>query len=133
MKTTRRDFLTAAVAGAGTTAAAPLAGAQEQEHGHQAPPSDMELRVKAVEALLVEKGLVKSTELDAVVESYEHRVGPHNGAKVVARAWVDPSYKQRLLAKGDAAIAELGFGSGGSDGDRLIVLENSPKVHNLIV
>ena len=85
-------------------------------HGHehgppgQEPPSDIALRVKALESLLVEKGLVDPAALDAIVETYEHKVGPRNGARVVARAWTDPAFKARLLTDATAAIAELGYG-----------------------
>jgi len=91
----------------------------------------MTLRVKALESLLVEKGLVDPAALDALVETYEHKVGPRNGAKVVARAWVDPAYKQRLLANASEAIAELGFL--GAQGEHMAVLENTPQVHNMVV
>ena len=100
-------------------------------HAHQAVPSDPALRVKALESLLVEKGLVDRAALDAVVDYYEHKVGPRNGARVVAKAWSDPAYKQRLLANGEAAIAELGFT--GAQGTSMVVVENGPKVHNLVV
>jgi nitrile hydratase len=106
-------------------------------HGHdhgpggQAPPSDMALRVKALESLLVEKGLVDPAALDAIVETYEHKVGPRNGARVVARAWTDPAYKARLLEDATAAIAELGYG--GRQGEHMVVVENSPRVHNMVV
>ena len=98
---------------------------------HTDVPSDPALRVKALESLLVEKGLVDPAALDVLVETYEHRVGPRNGAQVVARAWVDPAYKQRLLEDGTAAIAELGFS--GPQGEKLAVVENTPAVHNVIV
>jgi nitrile hydratase len=101
------------------------------DHDHQVVPSDPALRVKALESLLVEKGLVDPKALDALVETYETKVGPRNGARVVARAWVDPTYKQRLLADGTAAIAELGYG--GAQGEHIVVVENTPQVHNLIV
>lgn len=91
----------------------------------------MALRVKALESLLVEKGLVDPAALDALVDTYEHRVGPRNGAKVVARAWVDPAYKQRLLENGTAAIAELGYS--GEQGADIRVVENTAKVHNVLV
>ena len=97
----------------------------------QAPPSDLALRVAALESLLVEKGLVDPAALDALVETYEHRIGPRNGAKVVARAWIDPAYKTRLLTDATAAIAELGFG--GLQGEHMVAVENTPKVHNLVV
>jgi nitrile hydratase subunit alpha len=95
-------------------------------------PSDPALRVKALESLLVEKGVVDLAALDALVDTYEHKVGPRNGARVVARAWVDPAYKQRLLTNATAAIAELEIGSA-EDDHNLVVLENGPKVHNLVV
>ena len=103
----------------------------DHEHG-QAPPSDMALRVKALESLLVEKGLVDPVALDAIVDTYEHKVGPRNGARVVARAWTDPGFRQRLLADATAATAELGFGEGG-EGRHLVAVENTPDVHNLVV
>ena len=100
-------------------------------HDHQAVPSDLALRVKSLESLLVEKGLVDPAALDALVDAYEHKIGPRNGARVVARAWVDPAYKRRLVAEPTAAIAELGFG--GAQGDHMRVVENTPTVHNLVV
>jgi len=100
-------------------------------HDHQALPSDLALRVKALESLLVEKGFVDRAALDTLIDAYEHEIGPRNGARVVARAWVDPAYKQRLLTNADAAIAELGYG--GMQGEHMVVVENTPKVHNLIV
>ena len=103
----------------------------DHDHDHQTVPSDVALRVKALESLLVEKGIVDRAALDLVVDTYETRIGPRNGARVVAKAWVDPAYKQRLLADGSAAIAELGYG--GSQGEQMVVVENGPKVHNLIV
>ena len=101
------------------------------DHEHQAVPSDLTLRVKALESLLVEKGLVDPAALDALVDMYEHKVGPRNGARVVARAWVDSAYKQRLLKDASATIAELGYG--GAQGEHMVVVENTPKVHNLVV
>jgi nitrile hydratase subunit alpha len=101
------------------------------DHSHTRPESGPALRVKALEAVLVEKGYVDPAMLDALVDSYEHKVGPRNGARVVARAWVDPEYKQRLLADAGAAIAELGFS--GPQGDYMVVLENTPRVHNMVV
>jgi len=100
-------------------------------HEHQAVPSDLTLRVKALESLLVEKGLVDPAALDVLIDTYEHKVGPRNGARVVARAWVDPGFKERLLSNGTAAIAELGYG--GSQGEDMVVVENTPQVHNLVV
>jgi nitrile hydratase len=98
---------------------------------HNAPMSDTALRVKALESLLIEKGLVDSQALDAIIDIYEKKVGPHNGARVVARAWVDPDYKQRLLADATAAIAELGYT--GVQGEDMVVVENTPSVHNMVV
>src|SRR5947199_3971831 len=106
-------------------------GSDQHDHDHQAVPSDLALRVKAIESLLVEKGLVDRAALDAIVDAYETKIGPRNGARVVARAWVDPAYKKRLLTDATAAIAELGYSGG--QGEDMIVLENTPKVHNLIV
>jgi nitrile hydratase len=103
----------------------------DHDHDHQVVPSDPTLRVKALESLLVEKGLVDPAALDAVIDTVEHKVGPRNGARVVARAWVDAEYKKRLLADPAAAIAELGFGP--HQGEHMVVVENGPKVHNLIV
>jgi nitrile hydratase subunit alpha len=131
MTTTRRDFLTAAAATAGAAMTPDLNQAHQHEHEHQAVPSDPALRVKALESLLVEKGLVDRAALDALVDTYEHKVGPRNGARVVARAWADSAYKQRLLTNADAAIAELGYG--GLQGEHMVVVENTPKVHNLVV
>jgi nitrile hydratase subunit alpha len=91
----------------------------------------IERRVTAIESLLVEKGLITSDVVDAVVETYERDVGPLNGAKVVARAWVDAAYRERLLDDGTQAIGELGFG--GAEGEHLVVLENTPTVHNVVV
>jgi nitrile hydratase len=102
-----------------------------EAHHHPRPTSAIEDRVTALEALLVEKGIIDAEMLDEVVEHYEHELGPMNGAKVVARAWLDPDYKARLLADGTAAIAELGFG--GPEGDHMIVVENEPGVHNVVV
>ncbi len=98
---------------------------------HQAPPSDLTLRVKALESLLVEKGFVDPAALDVLIDTYEHKIGPRNGARVVARAWVDAAYKERLLKDATAAIAELGYG--GSQGEDMVVVENTPAVHNLVV
>jgi len=127
MSTTRRGFVGAA--GAATTH--DHAYAHDHDHEHQAVPSDLTLRVKALESLLVEKGLVDRAALDTLIDTYEHKVGPRNGARVIARAWVDPAYKKRLLADAGAAIAELGYS--GAQGEDMVVLENEPKVHNLVV
>ncbi len=106
-------------------------GHEHDGHHHPRPASEVELRARALEALLAERGLVSTDAIDAVVELYEHDVGPQNGAKVVARAWVDPDYRERLLASSTEAIAELGFG--GAQGDNMVVVENAPDVHNVIV
>jgi len=103
----------------------------DHDHEHQEVPSDQTLRVKALESLLVEKGLVDPAAVDALIDKFEHKVGPRNGARVVAKAWTDEAFKQRLLADTTAAIAELGFTSG--QGDHTVVVENTPQVHNLIV
>ncbi|HEX5378076.1 MAG TPA: nitrile hydratase subunit alpha [Phenylobacterium sp.] len=113
-----------------------MAHDHEGHHHHhdgegQDPPSDMALRVKALESLLVEKGLVDPAALDAIIETYEHKVGPRNGARVVARAWTDPAYKARLMSDATAAIAELDYE--GRQGEHMVVVENTPQVHNLVV
>jgi nitrile hydratase len=103
-------------------------------HGHdhgQEPPSTTALRVKALESLLVEKGLVDAAALDAIVDYYENKVGPRNGARVVARAWAEPEYRARLLTDATAAIAELGYS--GAQGEHMIAVENTPTVHNMVV
>ena len=100
------------------------------DHAHNAPPSETAMRVRALETLLTEKGLLDPAAIDALVETYETRIGPRNGAKVVARAWTDPEYKQRLLEDGTAAIAELGFS--GVQGEDMVVVENTDDVHNLV-
>jgi nitrile hydratase subunit alpha len=102
------------------------------DHGHHpARLSDVERRALALEELLVEKGIVSREFVDQVVEAYAQDIGPMNGAKVVARAWVDHDYKQRLLANASAAIAELGFG--GPEGHHIVAVENTPAVHNVVV
>jgi nitrile hydratase len=101
------------------------------DHHHPRPPSAVELRARALEALLAERGLVSTDAIDAVVELYEHDVGPQNGAKVVARAWVDERYRERLLSAANEAIAELGFG--GAEGDNMVVVANTPAIHNMVV
>ena len=103
----------------------------DHDHDHQVVPSDPALRVKALESLLTEKGLVDPKALDALIDKYERQVGPRNGARVVARAWVDPSYKQRLFEDATAAIGELGYG--GAQGEHMVVVENTAQVHNLVV
>jgi len=99
------------------------------EHDHA--DDALAIRAEALEALLFEQGIVSAAAIDAVIEQYEHDIGPMNGARVVARAWVDPAYKQRLLQDGTSAIAELGFG--GAQGEHMVVVENSSEVHNVVV
>jgi nitrile hydratase subunit alpha len=102
------------------------------EHDHHPEPlAPVEARVAAIESVLIEHGMFDTEMLDGIVENFEHNLGPLNGAKVVARAWVDPEYKARLLEDGTAAIAELGFS--GAEGDHMVVVENTPDVHNLVV
>jgi nitrile hydratase subunit alpha len=110
-----------------------VSGEHAEEHGHHHPreKSAVELRAEALEALLAEKGLVSTDAIDAVVELYEHDVGPQNGAHVIAHAWSDPAYKRRLLANGSAAIGELGYS--GDQGETIVVVENTSMVHNVIV
>ena len=103
-----------------------------QEHReHGAPLSEVELRVRALESLLVDKGLVDPAALDALIDTYETKVGPRNGARIVARAWVDPAFRRRLLEDGTAAVAEHGFV--GRQSEKLVVVENTPAVHNMVV
>lgn len=128
MEASRRGFLAAMSAAVPNAAdAAP----EPPDHQHQTVPSDISLRVKSLESLLVEKGVVDAAALDALVDTYENKVGPRNGAKIVARAWTDPAYKQRLLENASAAIAEFGFL--GLQGEHMVVIENTPKVHNMVV
>src|SRR5690242_14705498 len=106
----------------------------DHDHHHDHDHSELtetQLRVRALETVLTEKGYVEPAALDAIVEAYETKVGPRNGARVVAKAWVDPAFKQRLLADSTAAIAELGYI--GRQGEDMVVLENTPKVHNMVV
>ena len=98
---------------------------------HTEPPADIELRVKALETLLVEKGLIDPAALDVLIDTYENKVGPKNGAQVVAKAWTDPSYRIWLLEDAAAAISSLGFA--GREGDHITVVETTPGVHNLVV
>jgi nitrile hydratase subunit alpha len=101
------------------------------DHHHPAAVSEPEQRARALEELLVEKGIVTTEFIDQVVQTYADDIGPMHGARVVARAWIDPGYRERLLADGTAAIAELGFG--GPEGDHVVVVENTPAVHNVVV
>ncbi len=101
------------------------------DHDHQELPSDPALRVMALESLLVEKGLVDPAALDALIDAYEHKIGPRNGARLVARAWVDPEFKKRLLADAGSAAAEFGYVPHGKE--HLVALENTSERHNLVV
>jgi nitrile hydratase len=109
----------------------------EHEHGHShaewhtTPPPEIELRIKAMESLLVEMGVIDPAMLDGIVDFYERQVGPRNGARIVARAWADPDFKQRLLADPKSAVAELGMP--GISGDHVVMVENTPETHNMIV
>ena len=133
----RREFIRGAAAGAAGVAGGAGAGRAAEtsghphDHDHQVVPDDIALRVRALESILIEKEMIDPAELDAVVDTYENRIGPRNGAQVVARAWSDPEYKARLLEDGTAAIAELGFG--GAQGEHMVVVENTAAVHNLVV
>jgi len=103
----------------------------DEQHGHSHSPDDPAIRVEALESLLIEAGLVDPADIDVLIRRYEEEIGPLNGAKVVARAWVDDDYRQRLLSDGTMAIAELGFG--GAQGEHMVVVENTPEIHNLVV
>ncbi len=98
---------------------------------HRQPPPEVARRVQALETVLTERGLVDPAAIDALIDTYEHRIGPRNGAQVVAKAWVDPDYRERLLRDGTAAIAELGFS--GVQGEDMVVVENTQRVHNVVV
>ena len=105
---------------------------EDHDHGHDhSELSEVALRVRALETLLVEKGYVDPAALDALVETYELKVGPRNGARVVARAWTDPAYRERLLRDATAAVAEFGYS--GRQGEHLVAVANSPDQHNLVV
>ena len=106
----------------------------DDDHDHDHDHSELSpvaLRVRALESILVEKGYVDPQALDAIIDTYQTKVGPRNGAKVVARAWSDPAYLDRLRRDATAAIAELGFG--GRQGEHMVIVENTPERHNLVV
>ena len=103
----------------------------DHDHPHALLPSDPALRVKALETILVTKGLVDPAAMEAILDTYERKVGPHLGAAVVARAWTDPSFRARLLADATGAIAELGIS--GRQGEHVVAVENSPETHNMVV
>jgi nitrile hydratase len=100
-------------------------------HHHAAAPSELEERVRRLEALLVEKGLVDSAAIEQLIDTYENKVGPHNGARVVAKAWVDPDFRARLFGDATAAIGSLGFA--GRQGEHMVAVENTAEKHNLVV
>lgn len=108
---------------------------EQPTHSHPGSTlSEMDVRVRALETLLVDKGYVDPAALDVLIDTYEHRIGPHNGARVVARAWVDPGYKAWLLSDATAAIgSDDTFGFRGRQGEHMVVLENAPRVHNMVV
>ncbi|MFD2206258.1 nitrile hydratase subunit alpha [Kiloniella antarctica] len=103
----------------------------DHSHDHTDPPSDPTLRVKALESLLVEKGLIDPHAIDEIIETYETKVGPRNGAKVVARAWTDPAFKELLLSDANTAINSMGYT--GRQGEHMKVVENTPDRHNMVV
>ena len=103
----------------------------EHDHAHSHLPSDPELRVKAIETLLLSKGLIDPNTLDELIDTYENNIGPQNGAKVVAKAWVDNDYKKRLLEDATSAIRELSYQ--GRQGENMVVVENTPEIHNVVV
>jgi nitrile hydratase len=133
MTTTRRDFLAAAVTAVGAPALGEHThpGDTAHAHEHQVVPPDVALRVMSLESLLVEKGLVDRAALDVLVDAYENKIGPRNGARVVARAWADSAYKRRLLSDANAAMAELGYT--GMQSEHMVVVENTATVHNMVV
>ena len=101
------------------------------DHDHTEPPSDISLRVKALESLLITKGLVDASALDEIIDTYEHKIGPRNGAHLVAKAWVDPEFKKLLMEDATAAASSLGYS--GRQGEHLQLVENTPELHNLVV
>jgi nitrile hydratase len=108
-----------------------MADHHHHDHEHTDPPSELALRVQALESLLIEKGLVDPAALDLLIDDYETKIGPRNGARVVARAWNDSKFKEWLLSDATAAIASLGYT--GRGGEHMRVVENTPRVHNLVV
>lgn len=108
-----------------------MSKAMSSDHEHTAPPSDIALRVKALESLLIDKGIVDPSALDEIIDNYEHKVGPRNGARLIAKAWSDPDFKQLLIH--DAAEAAASLGYCGRQGEHLRVVENTLEIHNLVV
>ena len=103
----------------------------DHSHDNGSELSETQVRVRALESVLTEKGLVDPAALDALIETYETKVGPHNGARVVARSWVDPDYRARLLSDATGAISELGYD--GRQGEHMVAVENTPTTHNMVV
>lgn len=103
----------------------------DPDHPHALLPPDPALRVRALETILTKKGLIDPAALDAIIDTYEHRIGPRNGAHVVARAWSDPDFKQALLADATAVVADMGYY--GRQGEHMVVLENTDDIHNMVV
>ncbi len=103
----------------------------DQDHGHSHLPPEPELRVKALETVLVKKGLIDPEAVAKIIDIYAHKIGPQNGAKVVAKAWKDDKFKQQLMDDATSAIASLGFS--GRQGEHMVVVENTPETHNLVV
>ncbi|OED37146.1 nitrile hydratase subunit alpha [Chromatiales bacterium (ex Bugula neritina AB1)] len=101
------------------------------DHSHKHSSADAEIRARALESLLIEKGLITTDMIDEVVRQYEEDIGPMNGARVIARAWTDPAYRSWLLQDGTAAIAEMGYT--GQEGTSMVILENTPTTHNVVV
>ena len=109
----------------------PHDASDDPDHPHSLLPPDPALRVKALESVLTAKGLVDPAALDAIIETYEHRIGPRNGARVVARAWSDPAFRAALLEDATAVVSEMGFY--GRQGEHVVAVENTPQVHNMVV
>src|SRR6188508_2029918 len=101
------------------------------DHEHGSELSEMQIRVRALESILTEKGYVEPAALDAIIEAYETKIGPHNGARVVAKAWTDPAFKKALLEDGSKAVLTLGHVN--RTGDHLVAVENTPQRHNMVV
>jgi len=104
---------------------------EHDDHAHHLLPSDPELKLKAIEQILLDKGLIQAEAIDEIIDSYTHKIGPHRGAELVARAWTDASFKSRLLEDTDHLLAELGYS--GRQGEHVVVVENTPECHNLVV
>ena len=103
----------------------------DHDHPHSLLPPEPALRVKALETVLTDRGLIDPAALDEIIDTYQNRIGPKNGAAVVARAWTDPAFRDRLLADATAVVADLGFF--GRQGEHVVAVQNSPEVHNIVV